>query len=182
MTSRLRNNIEKPPRQEIDHSSASKSIFSIEGLRSRYPAYVEFVLFCIIGGTGVIVDYAVLIPLTELGGLDPRLAAVGAFAAAVTWNYVLNRRITFQSGKNVKVSKSYSVFVGVCLVGLAVRIGVMHALMEWLGMGKGRWYLLASLVGIAAATMVNFLGSKYFAFKDKSTPDPQPSNSSSPRP
>lgn len=170
-SSRQKNELEKPSPRKREPLPPRNGFFSLAGLRKRYPTHVQFVLFCIIGGSGVIVDYAVLIPLTELAGLDPRLAAVGAFAAAVTWNYALNRRITFESGKNVKVSTSYSLFVGVCLVGLAVRIGVMHALMEWMGMGEGRWYLLASLIGIAAATIVNFMGSKYYAFQDKSPPD-----------
>lgn len=155
------------PKNTLDNSNpAEKKAPVFAALRKRYPTQVQFVLFCIVGGSGVIVDYAVLIPLTEFAHLDPRLAAVGAFIAAVTWNYLLNRKFTFEADQNVKISTSYTAFVGVCLVGLAVRIGVMHALMTWLGMGKGRWYLLASLIGIAAATVTNFLGSKYFAFRE----------------
>jgi putative flippase GtrA len=47
---------------------------------------------------------------------------------------------------------------------LGVRIGIMHLLMEYLGMGKGHWYILASIVGIAGGTVTNFFGSKYIAF------------------
>jgi putative flippase GtrA len=137
----------------------------LERLRARYPTALEFVLFCFVGGTGVVVDYAVLVPLTELGGLDPRISAVGAFTAAVTWNYFLNRKLTFRVGGTVAIPKSYVAFVVVCLVGLAVRIAVMHVLMEWFFLGRGRLYLLASLAGIVAATVVNFMGSKFIVFK-----------------
>ena len=137
----------------------------LETLRDRYPTLVQFVLFSFVGATGVVVDYAVLVPLTELAGLDPRLAAVFSFTAAVTWNYWLNRRITFAVGREVAVVRSYAAFVSVCVLGLAVRIGVMHLCMEYLGMGQGRWYLLASLLGIGAATAVNFAGSKWWAFR-----------------
>ena len=160
--------------QSPSSSSLSPLGRRLSALRARYPTQVQFVLFCLVGGSGVVVDYAVLIPLTELAHLDPRLAAVGAFVAAVTWNYFLNRRITFQAGEEVKLTTSYSVFVAVCLVGLAVRIGVMHALMEWVGLGEGRWYLLASFFGIVATTITNFVGSKYFAFRD----DPAKSDAS----
>jgi putative flippase GtrA len=132
---------------------------------------MQFVLFCLVGGSGVVVDYGVLVPLTELGGLDPRLAAVGAFAAAVTWNYFLNRKITFHADSNVTVSWSYISFVAVCVLGLGVRVGVMHVMMEMFGMDRGRWYLAASFVGIMAATVTNFAGSKYIAFRSSKHED-----------
>lgn len=138
---------------------------SLASLRRRSPSLVQFILFGFVGATGVVVDYAVLVPLTELGGWDPRAAAVVSFTVAVTWNYWLNRKITFAVGEEVKVIGSYLIFVLVCLVGLGVRILVMHVSMVSLGMGSGRWYLLASLLGIGAATIVNFFGSKFWAFK-----------------
>ncbi len=133
--------------------------------RERSPSLVQFILFGLVGATGVVVDYAVLVPLTELAGWDPRAAAVVSFTVAVTWNYWLNRKITFAVGREVEVMGSYVIFLLVCLVGLGVRILVMHVSMTYLGMGTGRWYLMASLLGIGAATMVNFLGSKFWAFK-----------------
>jgi putative flippase GtrA len=32
-------------------------------------------------------------------------------------------------------------------------------------MGEKPWYILASLIGIGAATVFNFLGSRYVAFR-----------------
>lgn len=40
----------------------------------------------------------------------------------------------------------------------------MHLLIEYGGMGVNPWYILASFIGIAAATLFNFLGSRYIAF------------------
>ncbi len=67
----------------------------LERLRARWPLLVELALFCTVGGTGVVVDFAVFYPLVEFGALDPRLAAIPAFLVAVSWNYLLNRRFTF---------------------------------------------------------------------------------------
>ena len=64
-------------------------------LRRLWPAPTELVLFCLVGGSGVVVDFAVLYPLVAFLHTDARLAAVPAFAVAVSWNYLLNRRITF---------------------------------------------------------------------------------------
>ena len=55
----------------------------VAGLARRFPTSWQFVLFCLVGGSGLVVDYAVLVPLTEFAGWDPRAAAVvGAFRAA----------------------------------------------------------------------------------------------------
>jgi dolichol-phosphate mannosyltransferase len=130
----------------------------------RYPLSGEFLRFCAVGLTGLVVDTIALVSLVALVGLDPRPAAVFAFAAAVSWNYAFNRAWTFQQGRATPVSRSYLFFVFVCLAGLGVRIGVMHLLIEYAGMGAPPWYILASFMGIGAATLFNFVGSRYVAF------------------
>jgi dolichol-phosphate mannosyltransferase len=131
----------------------------------RYRKISQFVKFCLVGLSGLIVDTAVLISFVELLSFDPRIAAIIAFVVAVTWNYLLNRVWTFEHAQYIKISYSYSSFVMVCLLGLGVRIGIMHLLIEYGAMGKGRLYVLASIIGIIAATVFNFLGSKYVAFR-----------------
>ena len=133
----------------------------------RYPLFFEFVKFCLVGLTGLVVDTAVLVSLVDHASLDPRFAAVFAFAAAVSWNYLFNRIWAFPSGRSTPIPRSYVFFVSICLGGLGVRIGIMHLLIEYAGMGESPWYILASFIGIAAATAFNFLGSKYVAFKSR---------------
>ena len=124
----------------------------------------ELFRFCVVGSTGLAVDTAILVFLVRLFALDPRLAAPFAFGVAVSWNYALNRAWTFPLGRQAPLPRSYVVFLSVGLAGLGVRIGVMHLLIEHAGMGVEPWYVLASIIGIAAATAFNFLGSRYVAF------------------
>jgi dolichol-phosphate mannosyltransferase len=133
----------------------------------RYPLFLEFVKFCLVGLTGLVVDTAVLISLVDYAFLDPRVAAVFAFAAAVSWNYLFNRLWAFESARSSSIARSYLFFVSICLGGLAVRIGVMHLLIEYAGMGEKPWYILASFIGIGVATVFNFLGSRYVAFRSR---------------
>jgi dolichol-phosphate mannosyltransferase len=134
----------------------------------RYPQFLEFVKFCLVGLTGLLIDTAVLVSLVDYASLDPRVAAVFAFSTAVSWNYLLNRIWAFKSGKSTSIPRSFVFFVSTCLGGLAVRIGVMHLLIEYAGMAVKPWYILASCIGIAAATIFNFMGSKYLAFRKRS--------------
>ena len=130
----------------------------------KHPAISQFFRFCLVGLSGFLVDTAVLVTLVDMLSLDPRFAAVFAFSVAVTWNYIFNRRWSFEFGKYTRVSHSYVSFVSICLIGLGVRIGVMHLLIEFAGMGESPWYILASFAGIGAAMVINFIGSKYIAF------------------
>jgi len=130
----------------------------------KYPGVTQFIKFCLVGISGIFLDTAVLVLLVELFYFDPRLAAVFAFTAAVSWNYLFNRTWTFNHGAGTKIVHTYITFVMVCIIGLGIRIGVMHLLIKYAGMRESPWYILASLLGIAAATIFNFLGSKYLVF------------------
>ena len=130
----------------------------------KYPGVTQFIKFCLVGTSGIFIDTAVLVLLVELLYFDPRLAAIFAFTAAVSWNYLFNRVWTFKQGVGTKITHTYITFVIVCMIGLGIRIGVMHLLMTYVGMSEMPWYVLASLLGIAAATIFNFLGSKYLVF------------------
>ena len=130
----------------------------------KYPTLFQFIKFSLVGISGLFVDTAVLISFVDLLSFDPRVAAIFAFFAAVCWNYTFDRLWTFDSGKTTKISYSFISFVTICLVGLGVRIGVMHLLIEYAKMGESPWYILASIIGIFTATIFNFFGSKHIAF------------------
>lgn len=130
----------------------------------KFPTLFQFVKFCLVGISGLFVDTAVLVSFVGLLFFDPRFAAIFAFFAAVCWNYTFDRIWTFDFGRTTEISYSYIAFVTICLVGLGIRIGVMHLLIEYTQMGERPWYILASFLGILAATIFNFFGSKYIAF------------------
>lgn len=139
-------------------------------LRRRSPWIRQFVKFCVVGVTGLAVDTSVLALFMESFHFDARLAAIPAFAVAVTWTYTMNRLWTFRARGRPGAGVSYFTFVGVCLGGLGLRLLTMHLLIEYAGLGKGqgpygKGPYLASLIGIGVATFSNFFGSKFLAFR-----------------
>jgi dolichol-phosphate mannosyltransferase len=130
----------------------------------KYPRATQFIKFCTVGISGIFIDTAVLVFLVELFFFDPRLAAIFAFTTAVSWNYLFNRVWTFNHGAVTKIAHTYITFVIICTIGLGIRIGIMHLLIRYVGMSERPWYILASLLGIAAATIFNFIGSRYLVF------------------
>ena len=130
----------------------------------KYPSILEFFKFCLVGLSGLFVDTAVLVALVGRFSLDPRFAAVFAFLAAVSWNYIFDRSWAFKIGRSIKVPYSYISFIVICLFGFGIRVGVMHLFIEYAGMGKSPWYILSSIIGIVAATVFNYFGTKYIVF------------------
>jgi dolichol-phosphate mannosyltransferase len=133
----------------------------------KYPAVFQFFKFCIVGLLGLFIDTGVLMGFVEIAHFDPRLAAIFAFAVAVSFNYSLNRIWTFDSARGTKVLASYAWFVSTCVLGLCIRLGVMHILIEYFNMGLGYRYVLASIIGIIAATLFNFFATKFVVFSIK---------------
>lgn len=121
------------------------------------------------GLSGVVVDYAVFVPLVAWAALDPRLAALVAFLGAVSWNYALNRRVTFAHGRDAPLGRSYVSFVTLCAVGAAIRVGVIHLLMVTVLWTRPPEIYVSSFLGIVVATAWNFLGSKLIAFRPSRT-------------
>ncbi|MBW1809508.1 MAG: glycosyltransferase family 2 protein [Deltaproteobacteria bacterium] len=130
----------------------------------KHQTLIEFIKFCIVGFSGILVDMGMVIALKELFALDTRICAIGGFSLAVTTNYLLNRFWSFTRGRETPFLKSYLIFCAVCGVGLAVRLGTMHLLIEYTYLDTGYGYLLTNFIGIVVATAVNFAGSKAFAF------------------
>jgi dolichol-phosphate mannosyltransferase len=130
----------------------------------RFPTLQQLLLFCLVGLSGLIVDLSVVALAKELWALDTRLCAVLGFSAAVTTNYVQNRRFTFSAARELPALWSYLTYVGANLLGLSVRMLVVHTLIVAAGVDAGYGYLASNALGIALATLVNFFGAKYLAF------------------
>jgi putative flippase GtrA len=69
----------------------------------RFPGLVEFIKFCAVGLLGLFVDLSIVSLLKELGGVDTRLCQVFGFLAAVTFNYAINRRFSFEHAREPHV-------------------------------------------------------------------------------
>jgi dolichol-phosphate mannosyltransferase len=109
--------------------------------------------FLVVGGTGVVLNNAALYAFYQLLRLPLITASALAVSLAISNNFVLNDRWTFQHPRD---AASLSRFVRFCLVslgGLLVTTSTLWALVTYLDVQ----YLLANLVGIALATASNFI-------------------------
>lgn len=120
---------------------------------------LKFVKFCVVGASGVIVDFGLTFLCKEKLGFNKYVANSIGFLAAASSNYLLNRWWTFESS-NPNISMEYASFLLVSLVGLAINNGVIWWIHEKVGVN----FYLAKIGGIAAATFWNFFANYTFTF------------------
>lgn len=109
------------------------------------------------GGTGVIVNFAVLKGVWPALHENPSVANAVATEAAILSNYVLNSRFTFRMPVSWQTLFRYNL---VSLLGGALQVGVFTLLVHF-----HVYYLLANLLAIPLNTVVGFLLSTHWAFK-----------------
>ncbi len=166
--------------RELGVSKQSIGVFAeyVSHLRKlysfRYPSLAELVRFCLVGVIGMCIDLGTVIALKELFALDTRLCAVFGFVVAVTSNFVLNRQYTFKRARELPLLYSYATYVGTNLAGLALRMFVIQSMIVIAGIDHGRGYVITNFIGIVLATLVNFVGAKFFAFDPERIPSPDP--------
>jgi putative flippase GtrA len=118
----------------------------------------KFIKFCIVGGSGMVIDFTVTYICKELIRMNKYLANALGFIIAASTNYMLNRLWTFHSHNNIPVE--YVKFIAIALIGLGINSAVIYLLVEKL---KIHFYL-SKLFAIGVVTIWNFFMSYFFAF------------------
>ena len=106
---------------------------------SRREVAGRFIRYCVVGVIGTIVHFATTIALVEIGRLDPVIASVIGFVAALLISFVLNRQWTFAS--RAAVTTSLARYMAVSVFGFLLNVAIMAAVTKWLG--------LSYLIGLA---------------------------------
>ena len=122
--------------------------------------WFQLIRFAAVGASGYVVNLAVFTLLVHAAGVDYKLAAVAAFAVALTNNFAWNRAWTF-AARDGHAGFQAARFCVVSLAAFGFNLVVLFALVEWLGVAK----VPAQAVAIAAATPLNFLGNKLWSFR-----------------
>jgi dolichol-phosphate mannosyltransferase len=140
-------------------SAATEIAYRI-GAAARQPAnWVQLLKFGLVGGSGYLVNLAVFALLTGSFDLHPALAAVGAFAVAVTNNFLWNRHWTFGPGDGPAHFQAARFFT-VSLASLGLNLAVLQLLLLMTSVGE----LPAQAIAVAAAMPFNFIGNRLWTF------------------
>jgi putative flippase GtrA len=128
---------------------------------------IQFIKFCFVGGSGVIVNLAVfnltLVVWRATTGDTPTVAiylgnALG-FVVSVLTNYYLNRRWTFRSSG--AVSRELPKFFTVSIVAYVVNLGILTLCLSALHLGANA----SQIIAIACVMPINFVLNKLWSFR-----------------
>lgn len=134
----------------------------------------QFIKFCVVGGLGTITDASIFYILSSAVKTNSiyliNLLPMFGYSAAVLQNYVINHYWTFSGiTKETGISKKgFFTFLTVSLLSLMPRYAVFNFCLYLLNSSLPIMQAIANLMGIGAGTIVNFFGSKYIVFRDKS--------------
>ncbi|MEM1975974.1 MAG: GtrA family protein [Candidatus Caldarchaeum sp.] len=124
---------------------------------------VRFSKFCMVGGSGVLVNTGILYLLTGyvLGARLYMVAAVIGLEASILSNFVLNERWTFRDlTESAGVLERMLKFHVSRVTGSVMSLAILYLLTE-----LGMFYLFSNLVGIFVGTMVNYLTSRLWVWR-----------------
>lgn len=120
----------------------------------------QFIKFCVVGGSGVFVDFGITYLCKELLRINKYVANSLGFLCASTTNYLLNRIWTFHND-NPDIAAQYLRFLSIALVGLVINNGTIYLLHERL-----RWnFYFSKLCAIGVVTFWNFFMNYFFNFR-----------------
>lgn len=121
----------------------------------------RFVLFLMVGATGVAVHLVVLQAEKTWSGLAFPTAQAGAILAAMTTNFLLNNLLTFRDRR----LRGGALLGGLLLFYLACSIGAgLNELVGWMLQSAGLPWLVAGGAGAVVGALVNYALSRRLAW------------------
>lgn len=134
----------------------------------RYGGPVQFACFALVGASGFVIDITVYLAL-QWAGVEHRVARLCSFWPAVTWNWLLNRRVTFRERCPETHLNQWVKFVVGSLIGLVVNFGCYAALTSFLEVFD-RHRLLALMLGVGLGSLVNFTLATLYVYRRHAVP------------
>ena len=140
-------------------SPAAELAYRIGAAARRPASWMQLLKFGLVGGSGYLVNHAVFALLAGYLGAHHTAAALGAFAVAVTNNFLWNRHWTFGAGDGPAHFQAAR-FFAVSLASLGLNLAVLELLLASTSLAD----LPAQAIAVAVAMPFNFLGNKLWTF------------------
>ena len=134
--------------------------------RFRFGGAARVLCFGLVGASGLAVDVACYLGLQWMG-LEHRLARFLSFWPAVTWNWRLNRSLTFGERPPQPRVRQWGKFVAGSLAGLTLNVGgytILTSLVDFFATRR----LAALLLGVLLGTLANFLLANLYVYRPSS--------------
>lgn len=138
----------------------------LQKLKKFVITYQNFIKYCVIGLSGVVIDLGVFYALTHVFNVFYQYANIASSSCGIANNFTLNAYFNFKVKDNLL--SRFAKFYSVGLFGLVLSAGILYLLVDVLKYDV----LLTKLLSIVAVTFVQYNLNQRFSFR-KQTVDGQ---------
>ena len=121
--------------------------------------FEQILKFGVVGMLAFLVDYGVLMLLSQVCGVDPVLSAGISFCVSVVFNYLASMRYVFTHREDMSKTKEFVIFIVLSAVGLVINEIIMWVGTRWLGT-TGLAVTVVKVFATAVVMVWNFVSRK----------------------
>ena len=129
----------------------------------------QFLLFCVAGTLGFLVDAGVVSLLVNGFDWNPYLGRLLSFLCAAAATFAFNRRYTFATTAARPLWRQWSQYLLAMAGGFVVNYGA-YALLVYHSDTVRAWPVIGVAVGSVLGLAVNFASSRFWVFRHRSAP------------
>ena len=121
--------------------------------------------FGIVGLIAFVIDYGLLVLLTEVFHVNYLVSATISFTVSVIFNYAASMRYVFRHKEGLSRRREFVIFVVLSAIGLIINNALMWAgveLLQWPEWLRDHAYLIVKVFATAVVTVWNFITRKVF--------------------
>lgn len=118
----------------------------------------QIMIFGIVGVIAFVIDFGVMVFLTEVFGIDPVISATVSFIISVIFNYAASMRYVFSHREGMSRTREFIIFVVLSAIGLGI-----NDLLIWAGTDLASFdYRLVKIFATVVVMVWNFVTRKIF--------------------
>jgi putative flippase GtrA len=119
----------------------------------------QFLIYCVIGLSGVALDFGVYSLLVRTKLLDYQIANAISYASGTMLSFILNSRFNFRVAD--KIPLRLACFFGVALLGWSVSAALLHVLVGVMGYSK----YLSKAATLVVVVILQYNLNRRFSFR-----------------
>lgn len=120
--------------------------------------FAQFMKFGVVGVIAFVIDYGVMIALTELFGVPYLISTTVSFIVSVIFNYVASMRYVFKRKDDMSRRREFIIFVVLSVIGLGLNDLLMWIMVDHLLID----YRISKIVVTVIVAVWNFVSRKVF--------------------
>ena len=125
---------------------------------------IQLFRYGFVGGAAFLVDYGVLVLLTEVFGMHYLLSATISFILGLVTNYLLSVVWVFNNRTLGNRWAEFTVFAIIGVIGLGLNALIMYVCTDKMGI----YYMISKIISTVIVFFWNFFARKIVLFKAKS--------------